>query len=150
MKRNEKFVQSLTFFQMIHAFSIFTKYIYQEFNESNVLKLQENQFLSNFMPYNFQCNLLWGESWSQTTVDLIRCFIEEAPTSRLCLYKHLQFYNMKKKIFFSCVVCVVLCRVVFLTHVSSCVILIQHNTFGQSSHEVKTKKTPTQMLIFLF
>ena len=64
MKRNEKFVQSLTFFQMIHAFSIFTKYIYQEFNESNVLKLQENQFLSNFMPYNFQCNLLWGESWS--------------------------------------------------------------------------------------
>ena len=64
MKRNEKFVQSLTFFQMIHTFSIFTKYIYQEFNESNVLKLQENQFLSNFMPYNFQCNLLWGESWS--------------------------------------------------------------------------------------
>ena len=29
-------------------------YIYQEFNESNVLKLQKSQFLSNFMPYNFQ------------------------------------------------------------------------------------------------
>ena len=62
-KKWKVFVQSLPFFQIIHTFSIFTKYIYQEFNENNVLKLQENQFLSNFMPYNFECDLLWGESW---------------------------------------------------------------------------------------
>ena len=71
MKRNEKFVQSLTFFQMIHAFSIFTKYIYQEFNGSKIAKKVSSFQTLCLMIFNVICYGVNREVWQQLTSSAI-------------------------------------------------------------------------------
>ena len=70
-KKWKVFVQSLPFFQMIHTFSIFTKYIYQEFNGSKIAKKVSSFQTLCLMIFNVICYGVNREVWQQLTSSAI-------------------------------------------------------------------------------